>query len=610
VSDGRQPTELGRYRLLDKLGQGGMATVYRAQDPQLGREVAIKVMHPFIAEKSEAAKRFEREARAIAGLHHPNVLQLHDYQPQAGEQPAYLVMELLTGPSLRSFLDQNGTPFAEIGAIIGLRVAQALEAAHARDIVHRDVKPENVMFDLPPGIALGTASGEAPRLAPLGSPVRVVLCDFGIARLTVEGHTMTATGAVIGSPTFMSPEQARGEPTDARSDIFSLGSLLYVLSTGVPPFVATQPLVIMNKIAKGEHPPPTAKNPRVPRWLERTIEKCLQLEPQNRYAMASEVIAALSEGLRADGLGDFDRELESYLKDPPGYNEKFPARVVEVALKQMRAAAADKRRALALAAASRVLAWEPQQPEAIGIANQFEERPRWILPAIAGAIVLVAGLAAGGWVVFHHPPPLKPQEKPVEVMVTPSPLVEKIVEKLPDKPAPEKPKKIKLAAHESKPVEQPEVKAPEKAPEQPPEKPPEGPGKLTVSILPWCDLRVDGEAKGRAPLTVELPAGTHRLACVHSTGAKVEKEITIEPGKTEIWRDQLFADAKITPKLKPGVQFAVDTGAPAEGPRQATPGRHRITLFRDGQAGEARWLTVPPEGCRLVDTPELTCEKP
>src|SRR5215467_12726401 len=122
--------DLGRYQMGERLGQGGMATVYRARDSQLGRDVAIKVMHPFIAEKSEAARRFEREARAVAGLRHPNVMLLHDYQPAEGERPAYLVMELLSGPSLRSFLDAHGTPFAEVGAIIGLRVAQGLEAAH------------------------------------------------------------------------------------------------------------------------------------------------------------------------------------------------------------------------------------------------------------------------------------------------------------------------------------------------------------------------------------------------------------------------------------------------------------------------------------------------
>src|ERR1700761_325692 len=139
-------TTLGRYRLVEKLGQGGMATGYRAEAPPLGRQVALKVMHPFIAERSEAGGRFEREARAVAGLRHPNVLQLHDYAPATTDTPAYLVMELLTGPSLQRFLVEHGAPLAEIAAMLGLRVAQALAAAHARGVIHRDVKPENVMF--------------------------------------------------------------------------------------------------------------------------------------------------------------------------------------------------------------------------------------------------------------------------------------------------------------------------------------------------------------------------------------------------------------------------------------------------------------------------------
>ncbi|HEY1586219.1 MAG TPA: serine/threonine-protein kinase, partial [Polyangia bacterium] len=152
---------LGRYRLVDKLGQGGMATVYRAEDPTLGRQVAVKVMHPFIAARSEAGSRFEREAKAVAGLRHPNVMALHDYAPASPDHPAYLVMELLKGPSLQRFLVDHGAPLAEVAAMLGLRIAQALGAAHAHGIVHRDVKPENVMFD-----------GH-----------RVVLCDFGIARI-------------------------------------------------------------------------------------------------------------------------------------------------------------------------------------------------------------------------------------------------------------------------------------------------------------------------------------------------------------------------------------------------------------------------------------------
>jgi serine/threonine-protein kinase len=592
--------ELGRYRLLDRLGQGGMATVYRAHDPQLGRDVAVKVMHPFIAEKSEAARRFEREARAVAGLRHPNVLLLHDYQPAEGERPAYLVMELLSGPSLRTFLEQHGTPFAEVGAIIGLRVAQALEAAHAADLVHRDVKPENVMFDCGSG----------------GN--RVVLCDFGIARLAVSegGHTLTATGAVIGSPVFMSPEQARGDTTDARSDLFSLGSLLYNLATGVPPFLvggATQPLAIMSKIARGEHPPPMAKNPRVPRWLERIIERCLKVDPAERFPSATAVIAALSEGLRADGLGDFDGELAAYLRDPPGYNEKLPARLVTSTLGQMRDAVAGKQRARALTAASRILAWEPAQAEALAVVDKFEPRSRRWWLAAAALVALVA--AGGGWVLWHRPRNLpKPQPLVESAAVSPQPLVETVVaspQPIAEKVVVEMPRQRrrgKIAALEPPPEPPP----PEPPPPEPPkpEEPPK-PGTLTVAITPWCDLTVDGKARGRAPMTLQLPAGPHQVDCRQPSGAAVRRVVTLEPGGTEVLREQLYA-ARISPQFRQfrGAEFAVDEGAPSAGAREAPAGRHKITLYWGGKIADSAWVDVRPEGCRLVDKPELACEKP
>ncbi|HEX9102058.1 MAG TPA: serine/threonine-protein kinase, partial [Polyangia bacterium] len=337
-------TTLGRYRLVDKLGQGGMATVYRAEDPALGRQVAVKVMHPFIAERSEAGSRFEREAKAVAGLRHPNVMLLHDYAPASAEHPAYLVMELLGGPSLQRFLVEHGAPLAEVAAMLGLRIAQALGAAHAHGVVHRDVKPENVMFD-----------GH-----------RVVLCDFGIARV-VAADGVTATGAVLGSPAYMSPEQASGGEIDARSDQFSLGTLLYQLATGALPFAGTTPLVTMAKIVKGDHPPPSAKNARVPPYLERVIERLLRAAPAERFPSVDACAEALRDGLAADGFADVDAELAAYLRDPAGYNAAAERRIVDAALAQAEAARARGETARALAAAGRVLAWRPDDARALAV---------------------------------------------------------------------------------------------------------------------------------------------------------------------------------------------------------------------------------------------------
>src|SRR5439155_7141769 len=237
--------------------------------------------------------------------------------------------------SLQRFLVEHGAPLAEIAAMLGLRIAQALGAAHARGIVHRDVKPENVMFD----------------------HHRVVLCDFGIARVAAaEG--VTATGAVLGSPAYMSPEQASGrDDIDARSDQFSLGAMLYQLATGALPFSGTSPLVTMSKIVKGDHPPPTAKNPRVPAYLERAIERLLKTRPEERFASVDACAEALRDGLTTDGFGDVEAELASYLRDPPAYNAAAEGRIVETALAQAERARARGEKARALAAANRVLSW-------------------------------------------------------------------------------------------------------------------------------------------------------------------------------------------------------------------------------------------------------------
>src|SRR5262245_41999264 len=186
---------LGRYRISAELGRGGMATVYRAFDPQLARDVAVKVIHGAFTGRGDIEKRFRREAQAVAGLKHEAIVAVFDFAPGGDGEPAYIVSELVEGPTLRQLLDRaGGRLLPEIATLIAARVAAALGAAHARGIVHRDVKPDNVMIDLGGGERAG---------------VRVLLTDFGIARM-IEDDTLTATGSILGSPAYMSPEQAKG----------------------------------------------------------------------------------------------------------------------------------------------------------------------------------------------------------------------------------------------------------------------------------------------------------------------------------------------------------------------------------------------------------------
>jgi len=234
----------------------------------------------------------------------------------------------------------------------------------------------------------------------------VVLCDFGIARVaTADG--MTATGTVLGSPAYMSPEQAQSGEIDGRSDQFSLGALLYQLATGALPFGGNTPLATMARIVRGEHLPPTARNPRVPRYLERIIERCLRVEPDARYPSAEALAEALREGLTGDGFVDVDGELAAYLRDPAGYNERAGERIVTAARGEAERARAAGETARALAAANRVLAWQPQDSTALAMAAGLTAGPRrarWLM-GLAAAGVLVAGGAAWRLHVGTLPPP-------------------------------------------------------------------------------------------------------------------------------------------------------------------------------------------------------------
>jgi eukaryotic-like serine/threonine-protein kinase len=587
-------TALGRYRLVEKLGSGGMATVYRAEDPTLGRHVAVKVMHPFIAERSEAGSRFEREAKAVAGLRHPNVMALHDYAPASAEHPAYLVMELLRGPSLQRFLAEHGAPLAEVAAMLGLRIAQALGAAHAHGIVHRDVKPENVMFD-----------GH-----------RVVLCDFGIARIAAADG-VTATGAVLGSPAYMSPEQASGGEIDARSDQFSLGAMLYQLATGALPFSGTTPLVTMAKIVKGDHVPPSAKNPRVPPYLERVIERLLRAEPEARFPSVDACAEALRDGLTADGFVDVDAELTAYLRDPAGYNATAEGRIVEAAQGQAERARARGETARALGAANRVLAWRPKDARALALTAGLNARPRRIALAVAAVtLILVAG-GAIAWRKLHvqqvqpsavHNLPSAPTVAPQPVERAPAPMV----------PIPKnEPKKLTHHAHPTPPPTGATVAtpAPPLTPSPPPPSPPQpaadAPATLAIAIAPWCDLTVDGQSRGRSPASLTLPPGPHHLSCVNPvSGNRLTRDLDLKPGERRELREKLYATVRVQPRLTRGDAFAVDGAKPSSSTAEVEPGRRRVTLYKAGAEVETRWIDVPPGGCTLLDAPRLTCEKP
>jgi serine/threonine protein kinase len=265
---------LGHYEALEVLGQGGFGIVFRAFDEVLQRVVAIKVLAPELATTSPARKRFLREARAAAQVRHENVVQIYAVE----EQPLpYLVMEFIPGETLQQRLDRTGPLDVPEVLRIGRQIAEGLAAAHAKGLIHRDVKPANVLIERGPH-----------------APVK--LTDFGLAR-AADDASMSQSGLVAGTPLYMSPEQARGERLDHRSDLFSLGSVLYVMSSGRPPFRAANTLAVLKRVSEDTPRPIVEIIPEVPPWLCEIIARLHAKAPDARLQSAHEVAGLLGNSL-------------------------------------------------------------------------------------------------------------------------------------------------------------------------------------------------------------------------------------------------------------------------------------------------------------------------
>jgi beta-lactam-binding protein with PASTA domain/predicted Ser/Thr protein kinase len=264
----------GRYRVLHRLGSGGMADVYCAEDQQLGRRVALKLLYPRFAEDEEFVERFRREASSAAGLQHPNIVGIFDRGEWDGTY--YIAMEFLEGRTLKQLVREQGALAPDRAVDIATQVLRAARFAHKRGVVHRDIKPHNVILD---------------------EEGRAKVTDFGIAR--AGASDMTETGSIMGTAQYLSPEQAQGQPVSARSDLYSIGVLLYELLTGRVPFDAESPVTIALKQVSEAPVPPSQLNPAISPALEAVVLRALEKDPGFRFADADEFIAAL-EAARAE----------------------------------------------------------------------------------------------------------------------------------------------------------------------------------------------------------------------------------------------------------------------------------------------------------------------
>ena len=269
----------GRYKILKRLGSGGMATVYLAEDQELGRRIAIKILNAKHASDKQFVERFRREASSAAGLSHPNIVQIYDRGNAEGTY--YIAMEVIEGRSLKELILERGPSPIPVAVNYARQILAALRFAHRNGVVHRDIKPHNVLVD---------------------DEGRVKVTDFGIAR--AGASEMTEAGSIIGTAQYLSPEQARGAPVDDRSDLYSVGVLLYELLTGVAPYNGETPVEIAMKHLSAVPEPPSTKRPEISPELDAVVLRSLAKNPEDRYQSSDEMdadLSAISKGMGISG---------------------------------------------------------------------------------------------------------------------------------------------------------------------------------------------------------------------------------------------------------------------------------------------------------------------
>lgn len=599
----RSGDTLGRYELGEELGEGGMATVFKARDTQLRRDVAVKVLFPHLARREEVVRRFHREARAAAGLEHANILRIYDVGGAEADDPPYIVMEMIRGRSLLAEIEQRGPMFAEVAACVGALLADALAAAHKASIVHRDMKPANVM------------------IAPGG---RILLTDFGVARLETEDSLVTKTGAVLGTPAYMSPEQASGDTATARSDLYSLGATLYQLATGSLPYGGS-PAKVLAQIASGSATPAVKKRPAVGPDLSRVIERLMAVDPEQRIATAAETAAELRAVAAAGGLGEPADELAAYFADPEKYVADRTPKVVAGTVAAAKQALSEGKLPRAMALADRAGTLAPADPAVTSLIARVAEGDRASrrnkLIAIGGALLVVGG--GGGFAAYR-----------ILGASAETPIDAPLVAIVPDA-APPPPDQMMFDIALALDAAEPDAAVPpiDAAASRPPPKKdagatamgaldaviapppidaaplvaldaPAAPAKGTIVVRAdsWCDVTVDGDGKGQLQLgktlTVTVDAGPHTVVCAQTgTDRAWTRQVEVPAGGKAEARGELIQPVDVIIE----VDVTIDGVVHKAGTTVKLKGYHRV---ESGGVGLGITFT---RRCHLRAAPQLDC---
>jgi hypothetical protein len=506
-------SRVGKYEIVGEIGHGGMATVYEARDTRLDRLVALKVMHPHLQGAKEARARFAREAVTIARLRHPNILEIYDYSGEESDT-SYIAAELLTGPTLKQLVEQHADIPAEVASCMTILLARALGAAHTEGVIHRDVKPENVL---------------------LHENRAIKLTDFGIAQL-IDMQGMTTTGQVLGSPGHMAPEQIEGRECDIRSDLFSLGTVLYLLSTGELPFQGKNPHQVLKNIVDGHYRDPLQVKPQMGGRLRAIIMKCLETDPNARYSTAKELENDLESFVRGSGIEDPGEFIADYLRGTGAFTAQFRERIIaaEAALGERAMKAGDMPRAMD--AFNRVLSYDERNERVLNAVKKLGRRSQLRRIAVWGGI---ATLLVGGVGLVVSALAAKPEASEQQAVTKPTLPIEEKEKPAPSVPVnavsePDSPRQNNHRPSESKRPAR-SVTPPLVKPDEPPVDPKQ-PRHVILRPEPAnVSIGVDGQTPrdfGPSFRELDLLPGTHvfRIKGAHDCCVDEEFRVDIAPG--------------------------------------------------------------------------------